>query len=207
LSVVQRARERGITEILHYTTQKGVQGSVMKWATLPTQRLANEEELAFIYQGVWPRRDPKWIDHVSLSISRINASLYDKSRVRYPDFWWGILSFTPEILDHEGVWFATTNNVYDEVCERGQGTDGFDALFKASVPWGYYGAVIHRPAARPDNWTTDRQAEVLYPGELSLDFLRQIYVPGTQHRALVHAWCEVFGRPEIDVEVDAAIFS
>src|SRR5689334_15443365 len=128
MSVSDLARARGITEIVHYTSQRGVQGSVMKWATLSRERIECDEDLAFIYQGVWERRDPEWVDHISLSVSRINADLYSRSRKRFPDYWWGVLSFRPEILDHGDVWFATTNNVYP-VCERARGEAGFDALF------------------------------------------------------------------------------
>ena len=207
MSVAERARERGITEILHYTSQKGIQGSVMKGAVLSRQQMENDEDVAYIFEGVWPRRDHVWVDYISLSISRINASLYDKSRARYPDWWWAVMSFSPEILDHDGVWFTTTNNVYEDVLERGQGVDGLEALFKDRVPWGYYGAVSVRRDSHPDNWPTDRQAEVLYPSTLSLDHLLCVYVPGSQHRALVHAWCEAFNRPEYEVVVDTAVFS
>lgn len=207
MSVAQRAQERDVTEILHYTSHKGVQGSVMKWATLSRQRLEDDEDVAFVFQGVWPRRDPEWVDYISLSVSRINGDLYDKSRKHYPDWWWAVMSFGLDILDHDGVWFTTTNNVYDDVCERGQGVDGFEALFKDCVAWGYCGSVTERRPSCPEHWPTDPQAEVLYPSELSLDFLQRVYVPGAQHRALVLAWCEAFGRPEIEVEVNPGVFS
>lgn len=207
MSVSERARERGVTEVLHYTSYKGVQGSIMKAAILSRLQIENDEDVAYIFSGVWPVRAPAWVDYISLSISRINADLYDKSRARYPDWWWGVMSFSPEILDHEGVWFATTNNVYEAALERGQGVDGFEALFQERVPWGYYGAVSTRRGGHPDHWPTNRQAEVLYPTKLALDHLQCIYVPGADHRALVHAWCEAFAQPEYDVVVDTAVFS
>jgi hypothetical protein len=179
----------------------------MKGAVLSRQRIENDEDVAYIFGGVWPVRAPAWADYISLSISRINASLYDKSRARYPDWWWAVMSFSLDILDHDGVWFTTTNNVYEEVLERGCGVDGFEALFKERVPWGYCGSVCVRREGHPEHWTTDRQAEVLYLGELSLDHLRRIYVPGSQHRALVLAWCEAFQKPEYEVLVDTAVFS
>jgi hypothetical protein len=207
MSVADRARERGITEILHYTSQKGVQGSVMKGAVLSRKRTENDEDVAYIFEGVWPVRAPAWVDYISLSISRINSDLYGKSRARYPDWWWAVMSFSPDILDHEGVWFTTTNNVYEEVLERGQGVEGFEALFQERVPWGYWGSVSVRSESHPRQWPTNRQAEVLYPGELSFEHLLRVYVPGAEHRALVLAWCEAFERPEFEVVVDAAVFS
>ena len=206
MRVAERARERGITEILHYTTQKGVQGSIMKRCNLPRKRLEADEELAYIREEVWPRKDPCWVDHVSLSVSRINLALYNSSRKRHPNLWWAVMSFRPEILDREGVWFATTNNIYP-VCRRGQGVDNFEALFQQRVPFGYYGGVHCRRANCPERWTTDRSAEVLYPGGVSLDDLQRVYVPGGHHRALVLAWCEAYDRPELEVEVDEAVFA
>ncbi len=35
---------------------------------------------------------------------------------------------------------------------------------------------VHDRAGKPDSWPTDRQAEVLYPGELSCRHLRRIDV-------------------------------
>jgi hypothetical protein len=207
VSVAALARERGISEILHYTSQHGVMGSIAKWRVLSRARLEDDEDLAFIFEGVWPRRDPAWVDYISLSVSAINASLYNSSRQNHPEWWWAVLSFELEILDHEGVWFTTTNNVYDDVCRRAQGTDGFEDMFSEAVPWGYWGSVKRRTDRIPDHLTTDRAAEVLYPGQLSLDYLQRIYVPGAQHRRLVHAWCDTYGRTELPVEVNLTVFS
>lgn len=207
MTVSARALERGATEILHYTSEKGVMGSVMKWKVLSRERVEGDEELAFTYEGIWPRRDPDWIDYISLSVSRINLDLYNRSRAHYPDFWWAVMSFDPEILNHDGVWFTTTNNVYDDVCRRGEGVDGFEDMFSDEVLWGYYGSVFRRGEGTPDHWTTDRAAEVLYPAELSLDHLCRLSVPGLQHRRLVNAWCEAYGRAELPIEVDPGAFA
>jgi hypothetical protein len=117
-----------------------------------------------------------------------------------------VLSFDVSILDDDGVWFTTTNNVYEAVCRRGLGREGFDDMFARCVPWGYLGSEKRRTAATPSHWTTDRAAEVLYPGELPLDRLNRIYVPGAQHRRLVNAWCTSYGREELPTEVDVAVF-
>lgn len=68
--------------------------------------------------------------------------------------------------------FATTNNIYP-ACLRGEGLSGFDAMF-ANPVWGRYSGRQER-AGLPDNFTTDRQAEVLYPG-LMLEHLQRIDV-------------------------------
>jgi hypothetical protein len=202
----ERARERGVAEILHYTSQRGVMGAVMKWAVLSRDQVENDPDVAFIYEGVWERKDPEWVDHVSLSISRINLDLYRRSHTRFPDYWWAVLSFDVAILDHARVWFTTTNNIYPP-CKRGQGVDGLEAMFGSPIEWGYYGHRRVRGRDHPDHWTTDRAAEVLYPARISLDFLQKLYVPGEGHRRLVNAWSESFGKPPLPVEINLEPFS
>lgn len=206
MTTAERARERGITEILHYTSQRGVMGAVMKEAVLSRQQVENDEDVAFIYEGVWERKDPDWVDHISLSVSRINLDLYQRSRSRFPDYWWAIMSFDVATLDHDGIWFTTTNNTYGP-CERGQGVGGFEAMFGSPIEWGHHGSLNVRATSHPDAWPTDRAAEVLYPTRLPLDFLQKVYVPGEQHRRLVDAWSESFRKPPLPVEINLEPFS
>ena len=62
-------------------------GSVMKQALLSREQVENDDEVAFIFEGIWERKDPEWVDHISLSISRINLDLFNRSRTNFPDFW------------------------------------------------------------------------------------------------------------------------
>jgi hypothetical protein len=203
----QIAANRGVEEVLHFTTEKGVLGALQIGNLLSRKRVQGNPDLAFIFTGVWPRRDPAWLDHVSLSLTKINRSLYLKAAANLPELWWAIFSFRVEILDHPGVVFTTTNNVYEEVCERGEGAVGLRAMFQDHVPWGYYGSVKHRQASRPKSEPTDIQAEVLYPEEISLDYLQRLYVPEDQHRSLVLAWCEVLETPEPPISVVPDLFT
>jgi len=206
-SPAQVASELGITEVLHFTTEKGVLGCLRKDALLSRKRVQDDPDLAFIFTGVWPRRDLEWIDYVSLSLTRINRGLYAKAVKNLPELWWGILSFDPSLLDDPGVVFTTTNNVYHEVCERGEGVSGLEAMFKEAVPWGYLGSVKRRQSGTPENLPTDTQAEVLYPGELPLSLLQTIYVRTEEHRRLVLAWCDVLGQDEPPVVVRQDLFA
>jgi hypothetical protein len=202
----EAAAARGVTEIVHFTTDKGVLGSIRKDALLSRQRVQSDPDLAYIFTEVWPRRDPEWIDHVSFSVTRINRELYFKAARNLPGLWWGILSFGIDMLDHLGVVFTTTNNVYEEACERGEGVAGFEAMFKPRVRWGYYDSVNVRASCRPANLPTDPQAEVLYPGRAHLEHLRAVYVPEEQHRRLVLAWCDVMAHDELPVDVCPNLF-
>lgn len=181
-------------------------GSVMKWELLSRDQVENDPDIAFIFEGTWERKDHDWVDYVSLSVSRINLDLFQRSRRHFPDYWWAVMSFDVSILDHHGVYFTTTNNSYP-CCKREPGVQGFESMFGSPVDWGWYGSQRFRRHDQPEAWPTDRAAEVLYPTGIPLDFLEKISVPGKQHRRLVNAWCEVFGRPELPVEVDLQPFS
>jgi hypothetical protein len=52
-----------------------------------------------------------------------------------------------------------------------------------------------------DNFTTCGQAEVLYPGELSVQHLRRIYVVRDEDADEVHAQLAVIGVEGVEVEV------
>jgi hypothetical protein len=200
MSVSDCARDRGISEIVHYTSERGVMGTIMKKALLSRQGVEEDDEVDFIFEGIWERKDPDWVNHISLSVSRVNLDLFHRSRENFPDYWWAIFSFGPEILDDSDVWFTTTNNVY-EPCRRGQGVEGFQSIFEEPIPWGHHGSKKWRSAGMPDAWPTDRAAEVLYPASIGLEHLQKIYVPGKQHRRLVRAWSEIYGAGDLPIEI------
>lgn len=162
--VAARARDRGVTEIRHYTSERGVMGSIMRGRLLSRDRVEDDADLAFIFEGVWERRDPDWTDHISLSVSRINIDLYQRSRRHFPDYWWAVMAFDVEVLDDSSVVFTTTNNVYDEVCRRAPGLDGFEDMFAERVPWGYRGSVKLRPARCPTTCRPTAQPRSCSPG-------------------------------------------
>lgn len=205
--VAARARARGVSEIRHYTSERGVMGSIMRGRLLSRDRVEGDPDLAFIFEGVWERRDPEWVDHISMSVSQINVDLYQSSRKRFPDYWWAVMAFDVAMLDAPDVVFTTTNNVYDDVCRRAPGIAGFEDMFADEVPFGYHGSVKYRPASRAAHLTTDRAAEVLFPGEVTLDSMQALYVPGRQHKRMVDAWCEVYEHPELPVLIDPSPFN
>lgn len=207
MSISQRAHERGITEILHYTTSRGVFGTLASRALKSRARLPEDAYLEHVWvPACRVRYDEEWLDWVNLSITDINSALYTVAAGKWHQgqYWWGVLSFTPSILDHDEVYFATTNNRYPAV-HRGQGLDGFEALFAESVP-GRYGNLSHRSEGFPDERPTDPQAEVLYPSELSTDYLQRIYVSDTLSRATIRAQCEAVRHPDVEIVVNPHVF-
>ena len=109
------AEQRGVTQIVHFTTVKGAVGVLSRWAVMSRKRLPQEEQLEYVYQpNALYRRDPEWLDYVNLSIERINDWFLQASRRWHnaEGAQWVILAFSPQILTHPGVVFTTTNNAY-----------------------------------------------------------------------------------------------
>jgi hypothetical protein len=198
------ARAKGVEEILHFTTDKGIMGSLRKEALLSRAQVQDDPDLAFIFLGVWPVKAREWVDYVSLSVHSINLDLWERAVRNLPDRWWGVLAFDPAILDHDGVYFATTNNIYP-ACRRGQGTASFEALYGDPVLGRY--SYPHDRDGLAEAQPTDRAAEVLYPTALRLEFLRCVYIATTEHRRMIRAWCSAFDCPEPVLEVRPEIFS
>lgn len=185
--------DRNITEILHFTTNLGLLGIVGTSSVLSRKRLPKEKYVEYIYKpNCSTRKDLAWLDYINLSISRINDSMFGASKRWHEvdDVWWATLGFEASILDDPGVYFTTTNNIYPSV-RRGTGADGLEAMFAEPVS-GRYSQPMLRGPADPLNWTTDRQAEVLYPGQLSLDRLQRIYVREEHHADEISGWFASF---------------
>jgi hypothetical protein len=199
----EAAARLGVSELLHYTTQKGIHGTIASKALLSRAQLDQEEYLALIREPVWPRRDAPWIDHISLSVTTINDDLFRRSRSHFPHLWWAVIAVSPAVLDDAGVVFTTTNNIFPSV-RRGEGSDGFEAMFADEVV-GRYGVVQTR-AGLPDAQPTDRAAEVLYPQRIETGLIQAIYVMEPDHKHTILGWCAALDHQDIPVEVRPDVF-
>ena len=200
-------KRRGINEVLHFTTHRGLLGSLHSGSVKSRKRLPAEVDLKFIYQpNAIYRKDPAWLDFVNLSISCINVVFFATSCRwhRAEDLWWCIMSFDPEVLTHPGVYFATTNNMYTGVV-HGTGAAGLENLFAPRVIR-YNGNIAVRTALLAHNLTTCVQAEALYPGELSVKHLKGVYVERNEDQDEVYAQMHMIGVSGVDVIVDPKRF-
>lgn len=208
MSISEIIQSRKIESILHFTTNRGVLGVLATKALKARARLSSDELLSNIVQLNAPdrSRDAAWHDYVNLSISKINKNYYEISSNKWhlnKDFWWCILDFSPAILSHDGVQFASTNNMYSGVVRR-VGSTGLDALFAPNVRQ-WHSSNISRSPELNHCFTTCPQAEVLYPGEISTDFLQAIYVSteavgdelAGQVAAVAHGSVKIEIRPEL----------
>lgn len=202
MTIEEIIEARKIVEVVHFTTHKGLLGSLHCGAVKSRKRLPAEVDLEYIYQpNANVRKDLPWLDYVNLSISRINREFFNHSCRwhRAEDLWWCILAFDAAIMGHPGVYFATTNNMYTGVV-RGKGVTALENLFAPRViRWG--GNIVVRNDELPESFTTCEQAEVLYPAELSVKYLRRIYVTRDEDADEVHAQLALVGFEGVQVVV------
>ena len=207
MTIVDEIDRRGIQEILHFSTNRGLVGILATNVLRSRRGLPNDEYLEHILHPnsvVRPEeaghfdKSADWLDFVNLSISAINARFFRLCRQwsHNQDLWWVILAFDPAIMTHPDVHFATTNNAYEH-CRRGAGLAGLQALFVQSVQrketW-----VVHR-RGRAAHLPTCEQAEVLYPVGVPLRLLWQIYVSRGEERDRVRGWLREFGYDGVEV--------
>jgi hypothetical protein len=216
MSIAEIVQRRGIKHILHYTTNHGLLGMLGTGRCLPSNKLSQEYLLSHILKRECPdrTRDKEWHGHVNLSIGGINAGLFNIANDKWhADFktegWWCILSFSPAILEHAGVYFTTTNNIYTSVV-RGQGELGLESLFAGRIVR-YKRNIVLRPADMEAFRPTCHQAEVLYPGDLSLRHLDCVFVSKEEHedhiRGMLAALQATAGLPlDLPVIVDPLKF-
>jgi hypothetical protein len=90
--------ERGITEVLHFTTAPhGLVGICATGAVRSHDRLEEDKYIEHIYAPNCADRlkDAEWTDYVNLSISQVNKYMLDKSQDWHPPetgIWWAVLS-------------------------------------------------------------------------------------------------------------------
>ncbi len=211
-TIADIVKRKGITEVLHFSTNKGLTGILAEGAVLSRARLPQSKYVEHVYRpNAKVRRDGPWLDYVNLSISRLNTTFFDHSSRWHQneDVWWCALSFDPVILGDEGVLFATTNNMYSG-CQRCDGPTGLKALFGERIEC-WSGRVLRRDHGMPDAWTTDEQAEVLYPGRVDCAYLRTVYVATGAHHDIAQANCDILqpsddGSRRVSVVIAPEVF-
>lgn len=206
MTIPAQIAQRGIIEVVHFTTLRGLLGILDTKAALSRTRVKVEERIEFILKLNAPMvRDAAWEDYVNLSISEINTSFLGHSKRWHPGIKWAIAAFDPVILEHPGVHFTTTNNIYPS-CRRGTGAAGLAAMFADPV-YGRYATVHRRGQGLPANLTTDVEAEVLYAPPLSTEFLRRIYVAEPETADEVHAYINLVGHQSVEVRIEPRRFA
>lgn len=208
-SAVARAVENlGIRRVRHFTTNRGLLGTLSLRKLLSRKDLAEDVIVDLIaLNNCFERWDTKHFGYVNLSLQQINGRLYNISSGKWhngTDLWWAVLDFDPVILGHPGVKFVTTNNGY-AAAKRAEGADGLRALWAPRVQ-GYRWTELDR-SRRRDDQPTDPQAEVLYPGAVSTEWLQRINVSTPDAADSVVGYLIATGHPDVEVVVDPGAFA
>ncbi|HEN9576542.1 TPA: DUF4433 domain-containing protein [Acinetobacter baumannii] len=215
MSLSEAIKQKGIEEVLHFTTNRGIVG-ILATGYLTSRAGLRDHDLLEHVLHVNAKDRPEaselfdksenWLDFVNLSISEINQHYFQVSKRWHVDqnVWWLILSFDSEIMNHEGVYFATTNNSYP-YCKRGKGIEGFELLFQNIINRKYNWSVVRNN--REKKLPTCQQAEVLYPKKISINYLIKVYVNSEDNYDRVKGWLRQFNLPNVEVEINSNKFN
>jgi hypothetical protein len=180
MNIDQCLDERGVSKVLHFTTNLGIVGIINNGGIISRKALGTSEKANYIKLLNCPTwKTPDWEDHISLSIERINKGFWAKSvgwHEKEPLFW-VILEIDPSVLSHPGLSFSTTNSAYDTAIIE-PGTAGLVKLYGHTVldrNWNGHQYKSQRHAGMPSAEPTSVQAEVLYPKSLPVSFIRWIH--------------------------------
>jgi hypothetical protein len=210
MNIESEIDKRHITEVLHFTTNAGLTGILALQTVKARKRLNIDQYLEHIYKpNCCDRsRDAAWHDFVNLSVTSINSRLFGiSSNTWHRDIegWWCILSFRAGILAHPGVWFTTTNNMYSGV-RRAQGWAGLNAMFAPTITQ-WLGKTVSRSKGASPCQPTCMQAEVLYPGELSISHLQCVYVRDEEHLDIIEGMAGAMSLPSVACRVSPRHFT
>ena len=200
---------RDIRQLLHFTTNRGALGILASKSIKPRSELAEDPQLEKIFypNAADRHRDEAWHGYVNLSISSINERFFDicaNNWHRDMDFWWAVFAVSPQVMLHGGVYFTTTNNMYSGV-QRQTGETGFASLF-APVVVRWSGNSVRRAATTPNSSPTCNQAEVLYPGSLSTDYVQRVYVRSNEYADELAGQIAVSGHAPLEIKVEPSLF-
>ncbi|MFD9002171.1 DarT ssDNA thymidine ADP-ribosyltransferase family protein [Streptomyces sp. NPDC059582] len=202
--------QRGVSEIRHFTTNRGLAGVLATQSLLSRKQLPEESYLEHIFTpNCDTRKDRHYLDTISLSISKINADFFNVCSGSWhasSDVWWVVLGIEASVLAHPGVIFTTTNNIYSNV-KRGEGVGALKALFADEIrPFIPPPNVIIKRSNQPEECPTDARAEALYPQRLSTEHLLRIYVRFPEHEEKVAATMDAVGHPSVEIKYDPEAF-
>lgn len=166
-TIADRIAARGISRVCHFTPARSLSHILAdKSGIRPTRELSDEERK--LYNPTDLLRLDGHTDHVCCSVEYPNGWYMDRARAAELLFRrWVVLFLNPSVLSIPGTLFAPRNAAASAVALR-QGTDGFEAMFAASIR-GAYGKVFKRGAGHLACSPTDDQAEVLVPRRIPVE--------------------------------------
>ena len=200
--LVEAARRRGVTRLVHFTPLNNLLGIVELGAIVARDRLlalARERNDTFLldYIAFNDRlRLDRCTNHVNLSVQHPNARLLSRFRALCSCDVWCVLLVSPACLETPGVLFAVGNVAARQVRQGGiaSGVAGFEALFRDSqLSANQFQARRLTRRGLDENLPTDPQAEILFPGEIPLRLVDGIAFEDTLSLARAQAAIRLAG--------------
>lgn len=174
--------KRKIGRIVHFTSIKNLIG-IFKNGKLLSRMMLESSNGEWFHANDSNRWDGH-LNYINASIERINVFLFNEMVKRGEEQEvdlkpWCILEIDPICLEKRDVLFTVDNAAsrFIRKCGTRGGLDGLSKMFAETVMTGrqFEGYTLIRKIPRsstlPLNWTTTPQAEVLLPGELSIQLL------------------------------------
>ena len=180
---------RGITRLVHFTPLCNLVG-IIKTGAILSKRLLHEFALEKNDPSIVDRvyfNDDQRLDnrtsYVNLSIERPNAYLFRRFVERAGGYGpWCVLSIDPRILEIEGCLFTVGNaaNTFVRRYGTGTGVTALSRLFAPQIETESFSRgfeIAERWPGMPSSWTTDMQAEVLFPRAVFVSMIDEIILP------------------------------
>lgn len=173
---------RGIDSLYHFTTTINLSGIYQVEHIFPRSEydtlraLANED----MYEDYLDHMDDLRLDglndHVNTSLSHPNVYLLNAYRQRknLAHYTWCILQLDPQLMERDDTLYTVTNAASARSSQYGigKGEEGLNQLF---IPEVITKKGAFKRKGLPAKYPTDIQAEVLIPGNISVDHIKTIY--------------------------------
>lgn len=202
-------QSRGITRLVHFTPFLNLCGIFNLGGIWPRERIREyaqenpEEHLMDYIKWNDKLRLDKREDCINLSIQRINSFLFKRFKEFPEGKPWCILEIDPVCMQGIGVSFTVANaaSTWVKRCGTKKGISGLIELYADCINDGK--RVERRVNNIPMNCPTSRQAEVLYPGVISISLIKGLVFESDEDakraRAMLRTDCPSICLPPIKV--------
>lgn len=170
MSINQIMAKRRIDSLYHFTNVKNLP-SIIEYGLIPREIL-EDEDIPSIFNDAY--RYDRCPDAVCLSVEFPNYKMFYSLRKNQSDERWVVIQLNAQILTNFECAFCWQNagseSSYTIPIEERMGCRAFSNLFEDRE-----GFPTREQLEIPDNYPTNPQAEVLVFGQISPDYIKNIY--------------------------------
>lgn len=216
-SIKKIIKDREITELIHFTSTRGLEGifkarHILSRFELENSNFVDDNEILFNSNDTF-RMEGK--NYINLSVSKPNKSLFNRFKHRKesdPTIGWCILKINPHVLlDDNLKCFFSITNAANSAAKNDYGiksdVESFKKMFNDEVVVkNSYGSKTYSRFGLNKNQTTDNQAEILVEGKIPFKYINAICFE-TEHEKIrtSNIW-SYLNLDNSKFEVDGEIF-